>query len=204
MDDADERNKDNKKGGFTWIEKISYAGLSDEELDLTDDEPAEYDDRFDPSSQACQTVDQVGVCWADYAGSMESYEPQREISEPAESYEPQREIYESLKHDVDRLVTSNEQKSKEIEQQSKVIERVLVVSENIFKISKYVVVTISWIVTFMVFYRFVFLPTMEAESAALFSFIISAIIGYLMGFPGYKWLLEKLLSFKPPSPPSSD
>ena len=194
MDDADERNKDKKKGGFTWIENISYAGLSDEEPDLsslTDEEPDWYDDRFDPSAQACQTVDQVGGHWSDYVGGMEMDEPQREI------YEDGLEINESLKHDVDRLV-------KLTEQQAKLIERVLDVSENIYEKSKYIVGTISWIAAFLFFFRFVFLPVWEPSSAAFYSLIISTIIGYLMGLPGYKWLLEKLLSFKPPSPPSSD
>lgn len=103
------------------------------------------------------------------------------------------DIIETAEYDVTRL-------AKLVEQQNNMIERVHGVLEK----SKYVVGVISWIAAFLYFFRSVFLPTMEATSAAVFSLIISAIIGYLMGFPGYKWLLEKLLSFKPPSPPSSD
>ncbi|MBA7625570.1 hypothetical protein ES703_33001 [subsurface metagenome] len=74
--------------------------------------------------------------------------------------------------------------------------------QNLGKL-KYLVSALTWIVTFLYFFRSVLLPTMEATSAALFSLIISTIIGYLIGFPGYKWLLEKLLSFKPATPPSA-
>ena len=112
-DDADERNKDNKKGGFTWIEKRSYAGLSDEELDLsslTDEEPDWYDDRYDPSAQACQTTQQVAGYWADYAGSIEMDEPQREIIERG------LQISEVAEIDVDRLAKLAEQQANMLEQ----------------------------------------------------------------------------------------
>lgn len=61
---------------------------------------------------------------------------------------------------------------------------------------------LTWIAAFLYFYGSVLLPTMEATSAAIISITISTIIGYLIGFPGYKWLLEKLLSFKPTSFPA--
>lgn len=120
MDDADERNKDKKKGGFTWVDDPLRSHLADEELDLsslTDDEPDWYDDRYDPSAQACQTVHHGAGFWSDYVGSMEIDEPQRE------TYEDGLEINEDAKHDVDRLANVVEQQTKEIEQQTKEIEQ---------------------------------------------------------------------------------
>lgn len=69
---------------------------------------------------------------------------------------------------------------------------------------KYLISALTWISSFQYFYRDFFLPTMEATSAATFSIIISTIIGYLIGFPGYKWLLEKLLSWKPTQKETND
>ena len=61
---------------------------------------------------------------------------------------------------------------------------------------KYIISAFSWLIIFLIFYQYVFLQSQEASNAFLYSIFISTIFGYLIGFPGYKWLLEKLFSWK--------
>ena len=70
MDDADERDKDKKKGGFTWINDISEA-----------------------SQYACETAQHLTGYWSDFADSCSEYMANGEPDEPrdvenGEPYEP--------------------------------------------------------------------------------------------------------------------
>ena len=103
MDDADERNNDKQKGGFTW-HRYQYTDISDEEPDWDED-------RYDPSAQARQSVHHVTGYWADHVDSIEMDEPQEEM------YERGLEYNETAKQDVNRLANLLEQHEKSMKEE---------------------------------------------------------------------------------------
>jgi len=74
-------------------------------------DPDWYDDRYDASAQACQSVHHVGNFWSDYAGSASMDEPQER--QRAELIQRGLEINKTAESDVHRLVTLVEQRDKE-------------------------------------------------------------------------------------------
>ena len=143
MDNADEKKKDKKKGGFTWVSDILHSGLSDEERNwsaLSDEAPDWDDDRYDPSAQACQTAHHSATFWSDYAGSMEMDEPQREM------YEDGLKINEDTKSDVDILADEINQLKETIKEEFKIDrEPIPLLKRIISSILDDIPVTIFWL-----------------------------------------------------------
>lgn len=113
-----------------------------------------------------------------------------------EQIKTQLEIKEVETEELKKTSARMTQQINEIQAETRGLKEIVYRYNFILDKTKYIISAFSWIVIFLIFYKFILLPTMEAKTAGLYSMIIATVFGYLIGFPGYKWLLEKLLSWK--------
>jgi predicted nucleic acid-binding protein len=118
-----------------------------------------------------------------------------------EENKPIRE--EDLSKALNPVIQEIKRSKSNIEQTQKTIteltERTSSLEEDLFKYKsiisnfKYVLSSIIWFITFLVMYNYILI---NDTNRLWGSVIVALIIGYLLGFPGYKWLLEKIFSLK--------
>ena len=113
MDDAEKKQNDKNKKGFTWTNDLSEPEYSDYAGSY---EPREEDydwdeDRYDPSAQACQSIHYASDTYSEWVDSVEMDEPQEQAR--ATLIQRGREVIETAEFDVHRLVDSLEQRDKE-------------------------------------------------------------------------------------------
>jgi len=107
-----------------------------------------------------------------------------------ESQEMKKEIA-SLRKATTELQT----KSTTLEQKIKTYEGILTQYQRIITAFGYFVSAVSFLALWYLLYQFILLRSLEPWQALIGATIVSLIFGYLAGFKGYKWLVDRVLKY---------
>jgi len=88
-----------------------------------------------------------------------------------------------------------QKKSTNLEQKVEEYEKMIAKYQNVIEKIGYFVGATSFLLLWYFLYNFVLLPTIEPWLALMGAMIISIIFGYLAGFRGYKWLVDRILKY---------
>lgn len=103
-----------------------------------------------------------------------------------------------LKQEITELrqaTTELQNKSTTLEQRVTKYENAITGYQTIIHKLGYLVSAIFFFGVWYLLYQFILLPKMESWQASVLAITISTITGYLAGFRGYKWLVDRILEY---------
>jgi len=99
------------------------------------------------------------------------------------------------REEVRQELTSLKQATTRLQTETKELKQIITLQNNILDYLGYAVGAISFLVMWYMLFQFILIHRLEAWQAFIGALIISLIFGYLAGFRGYKWLVDRILKY---------